>query len=80
MRQVILQDLAFKYSYHWEDDRGQLRCRWDNAPHWPDIPTHPHHKHIKSGNKIFVEPSKGGDLEVTFDEISQLFLRIWVSQ
>ncbi|MCL4424159.1 MAG: DUF6516 family protein [Firmicutes bacterium] len=20
--------------------------RWDNAPHWPEIETYPHHKHV----------------------------------
>jgi hypothetical protein len=28
--------------------------RWDNAPHWKDISTFPHHKHIK--NKILPSP------------------------
>src|SRR5947209_19459189 len=24
---------------------GEMLLRWDNAPHHPEIPTHPHHKH-----------------------------------
>ena len=35
-----------KYSYHWQTSEGKLLCRWDNAPHWSDIPTFPHHRHI----------------------------------
>ena len=37
----------------------------------PDIQTYPHHKHIMYGNEIIIEPSRGGDLEITFDEIIQ---------
>lgn len=73
VRQVVLKEFTFKYAYHWQDKEGQLRCRWDNAPHWPDMATHPHHKHIMSGDKIFVDASRGGDLESIFDEIAQFF-------
>jgi hypothetical protein len=34
-----------KYSYHWQTRIGELLLRWDNAPHHPEISTHPHHKH-----------------------------------
>jgi len=34
-----------KYSYHWQTRTGEMLLRWDNAPHHPEIPTHPHHKH-----------------------------------
>lgn len=33
------------YSFHWQDKQGRLRCRWDNAPHHPDLPNAPHHRH-----------------------------------
>lgn len=35
-----------KYSYHWQKPNGQLIMRWDNKPHWRDLVTFPHHKHI----------------------------------
>ncbi|HHY39195.1 MAG TPA: hypothetical protein GX507_09755 [Clostridia bacterium] len=41
-----------KYSYHWQDKKGALLVRWDNAPHWPEIETHPHHKHVHFGNNV----------------------------
>ena len=69
VRQVVLKEITFKYAYHWQNREGQLRCRWDNAPHWPDVPTHPHHKHIMSDGTTIVEASTGGDLEAIFDEI-----------
>lgn len=25
---------------------GILRQRWDNAPHWPEVATAPHHTHF----------------------------------
>jgi hypothetical protein len=33
------------YSFHWQDQHGTLKCRWDNAPHHPELPNAPHHKH-----------------------------------
>ena len=41
------------YSYHWCDVDGKLRCRWDNTPHFPDLPNYPHHIHrSESGDVI----------------------------
>jgi hypothetical protein len=34
-----------KYSYHCQTSTGEMLLRWDNAPHHPEIPPHPHHKH-----------------------------------
>jgi hypothetical protein len=34
-----------KYSFHWQGPGGELRARWDNAPHHPQVPTHPCHVH-----------------------------------
>ena len=39
-----------KYSYHWQDEKGNLLIRWDNSPHHFHIKTFPNHKHIK--NKV----------------------------
>lgn len=58
-----------KYAYHWEDPLGNLLVRWDNADHWPEIPTHPHHKHI--GEKHNVQPSFEPDLESVLMEIER---------
>ena len=41
-----------KYSYHWQNMHGILIARWDNAPHWSDVSTFPHHLHIGPGNDI----------------------------
>ncbi len=38
-----------KYSFHWQDKQGNLKKRWDNAPHYPDLPNMPHHVHLEDG-------------------------------
>ena len=43
-----------KYAFHWQDAAGQLRKRWDNAAHHPEISTHPHHVH--DGTEANVHP------------------------
>ena len=50
-----------KYAFHWQTAEGDLLIRWDNAPHHPDLNTHPDHKHIEGG----VESSG----EVSLDEV-----------
>ena len=47
VRETILDGQRRKYAYHWQDPAGRFRVRWDNAAHWPEIETHPHHKHIR---------------------------------
>ncbi|MCF8367371.1 MAG: DUF6516 family protein [Bacteroidales bacterium] len=49
------------YSFHWQDQNGEMILRWDNAPHHPNIHTYPHHKHKTS--EVF--PS----LEITLEEV-----------
>ena len=43
------------YSYHWTDAHGNF-CRWDNAPHYPNLPGFPHHRHeiflTESGDRL----------------------------
>lgn len=36
-----------KYSFHWQDAQGQLKRRWDNAPHYLHLPNAPHHLHLE---------------------------------
>ncbi|WP_020373459.1 toxin-antitoxin system TumE family protein [Sulfobacillus thermosulfidooxidans] len=57
---AILRDESFidiwfndrgKYSYHWQEGRGAI-YRFNNAPHHPEILTHPHHFHDGSQENI----------------------------
>jgi hypothetical protein len=34
-----------RYSYHVFRKDGKMIIRWDNAPHYPNLSTFPHHKH-----------------------------------
>jgi len=45
LRDYLFADQSRKYAYHWMEVDGTLRRRWDNAPHWPNIATAPHHMH-----------------------------------
>jgi hypothetical protein len=44
------------YRIHWQSADGQLTRRWDNAPHYRDISTFPHHVHVGPSDQI--EPSE----------------------
>ena len=35
------------YRYHLQDKEKNLVFRYDNTPHFPDMKTFPHHKHLK---------------------------------
>jgi hypothetical protein len=34
------------YRIHWQQEDGQLKRRWDNAPHHKEVLTFPHHVHV----------------------------------
>jgi len=34
------------YRYHCQDAQNRLIFRYDNTPHFPDLPSFPHHKHL----------------------------------
>ncbi len=38
--------LWVSYSFHLQNAAGRCIVRWDNAPHYPDLPTFPHHIHL----------------------------------
>ena len=58
-----------KYAYQWQDQSGQLISRWDNAAHWKQIATFPHHKH--DGQEDRVAPSREVTLEDVLHEIAE---------
>ena len=37
------------YAYHLQDQAGKLVFRYDNEPHYPELATFPHHKHVSGG-------------------------------
>ena len=60
----------YMYVYHYQRSGGTLVFRYDNAPHFPALPTFPHHKHERSDtNIIAASPS---DLQAVLNEIHSL--------
>ena len=47
--------------------RGEIVFRYDNAPHHPEIATHPHHKHLGQANRLAPADQPG---------LSQIFIEI----
>jgi len=58
------------YSYHWANARDDLILRWDNAPHFPDLPGFPHHIH--DGRTDMVGPGEPVSIFVVLDKIARL--------
>jgi hypothetical protein len=56
------------YSFHWQDTSDCLRLRWDNAPHFPLLPTFPHHRHNEDGT---VSESQSVSFEDVMADITQ---------
>lgn len=60
----------YTYVYHYQCADGNLLFRYDNTPHFPDLPTFPHHKHAGSeSNVVSAEPP---DLPAVLTEIRRL--------
>ncbi|RLC13951.1 MAG: hypothetical protein DRI57_15335 [Deltaproteobacteria bacterium] len=63
---VILEAEQIKhldYRYHFQDRENKLVFRYDNTPHFPDIGSFPHHKHLKDNVISSVKPSILGVIE-----------------
>jgi len=54
------------YSFHWQKSDGELICRWDDAPHYPDLETFPFHKH--EGEKLL--PSLPMNLDTVLEIVN----------
>lgn len=48
-----------KYRYHYMTEAGQLLFRYDNAPHYPQIATFPHHKHAGQESHVIAATETG---------------------
>lgn len=60
----------YMYAYHYQRPDGTLVFRYDNTPHFPTLPTFPHHKHETSGaNVVAASPP---DLQAILTEIQRL--------
>jgi hypothetical protein len=49
-----------RYRYQWMDSQQVvLKKRWDNAPHFPEIDTYPHHVHVNSEDNVLASRMLG---------------------
>lgn len=52
----VLEDdecVTYRYRYQWMDgERRELRKRWDNVEHNPDLPNFPHHVHVRREENV----------------------------
>lgn len=65
------QENPFKktYTYHYQREDGTLVFRYDNAPHFPELPTAPHHKHVGENE---VTAADTPDLQSVLKEIEAI--------
>ncbi len=40
------QIIYIDYRYHFQDEQNNLIFRYDSTPHFPNLPSFPHHKHL----------------------------------
>jgi hypothetical protein len=57
--------VKIRYNYHYQRADSTLVFRYDNAPHYPDLPGFPEHKH--EGDDVFSAPAP--DLSEVLREI-----------
>ena len=50
------QENKLKYRYHYMDTSQNLIFRYDNAPHYPQVDSFPHHKHVGERVQASAEP------------------------
>ncbi len=60
--------VVITYSYHWTDANHELIARWDNTPHFPDLPGFPDHMH--DGATGQVTPGQPMSIFTVLDEIA----------
>lgn len=48
INEVWIDGVLEKYAYYWLTPTDTVIQGWDNAPHHPEVRTHPHHTHRES--------------------------------
>ena len=70
MEYIQIEEERPKYRFNLSDSKDNVIFRYDNAAHHKDIPTFPHHKHVR----IKVIPSKEIGLGEVLSEIENIIL------
>lgn len=56
------------YRYHFQDEKNNLVFRYDSTPHFPNLSTFPHHKHLPND----VTSSQKPDITQVLKEVTDL--------
>ena len=70
---VVVEDnslVSLDYRYHCQDENNRLIFRYDSTPHFPDLSSFPHHKHLPDT----VIPSDKPDIESLVEEAKRVHL------
>ena len=68
---IIDNQLEFlDYRYHFQDERNCLVFRYDSTPHFPNLSTFPHHKHLPDD----VISSQKPEITQVFKEATELLM------
>jgi hypothetical protein len=59
------------YRYHFQDKKNELIFRYDNTPHFPNLPDFPQHKHHPAG----VDPSDSPSVLRSIKEAADISAR-----
>jgi hypothetical protein len=65
--EIWMEGELHKYAYYWLTPSGEVIQGWDNAPHHPEVNTHPHHVHSAG----LVYPSQVRSLLTVLDVLEQ---------
>ena len=56
------------YRYHCQDEQNRLIFRYDSTPHFPDLSSFPHHKHLPDETIACLKPDISQVLQEAIDE------------
>ena len=68
---VVVEDnslVSLDYRYHCQDKNNRLIFRYDSTPHFPDLSSFPHHKHLPDT----VIPSDKPDIDEIIKEAEEV--------
>jgi hypothetical protein len=60
------------YRYHFQDEQNSLIFRYDSTPHFPNVSTFPHHKHLPND----VISSQKPEIAQVLKEVAELLMSI----
>ncbi|MFH1562075.1 MAG: DUF6516 family protein [Nitrospirota bacterium] len=62
-----------EYTFHWQDSKGNLIRRWDNAKHHPELKNFPHHVHVDEETKVLPSECNPQQTLLLLEKLEQLY-------